>query len=123
MCVAAPVLALILAVMPVHAEPADTPRALWQTLGACARRAPVAPGAAGSEITVLLTLRRDGTLQSKPRITHTRLIGDADRERASVAATLSAIVGGFPTAIADGPGGAVAGQPIRFGITSKSRGA
>jgi hypothetical protein len=123
MRVAAPVLALIVAGPPAHAEPANTLHALWDALSACARRAPVAPDAAGSEITVLFTLRRDGSLQGRPRITHTRLVGGADQERAFVATTLSAIAGCFPIAITDGLGGAVAGRPIRFRIVSGIRGA
>ncbi len=44
-------------------------------------------------------LRHDGTLTGKPQITHNRLIGDGDRERASVTTTLSAIINCFPIAI------------------------
>ncbi|MCJ2132679.1 hypothetical protein MKK69_01110 [Methylobacterium sp. J-026] len=123
MRVTAAAFALMLAGSPAHAEAANSLHALWETLGACARRAQVAPEAAGSEVTVLFTLKRDGTLQGKPRITYARLVGDRDQQQAFIAATLSAIAGCFPIAITDGLGGAVAGRPIRFRMGSGSRGA
>lgn len=123
MRIAALVLAMMLAGPPAQAESANTLHALWEALNTCARRAPVAPEAAGSEITVLFTLKRDGSLQGRPLITHTRLVGGADQERVFVATTLSAIAGCFPIAITDGLGGAVAGRPIRFRIVSGIRSA
>ncbi|MCJ2020541.1 hypothetical protein MKK84_24460 [Methylobacterium sp. E-065] len=62
MRVAALVLALMLAGPPVHAEPANTPHALWEILDAHARRASISPEVAGSEITVSFTLECDRTL-------------------------------------------------------------
>ena len=52
-------------------------------------------------IIVSFILKRDRTLQGKPRITHARLIGDADQERALGVATLSAITGRFSIATID----------------------
>ncbi|MGH1570267.1 hypothetical protein ACRAWG_05875 [Methylobacterium sp. P31] len=120
---AALALALTLAGPVAHAQPANSLHDLWQALGACARRAQVAPEAAGSEITVLFTLKRDGSLQGKPRITYSRLIGDKIDRQAFVAASLSAIASCFPLPMTDGLGGAVAGRPIRFRLISGSRGA
>jgi hypothetical protein len=114
-------LALTLAGSVAHAQPANSLHDLWQALGACARRAQVAPQAAGSEITVLFTLKRDGSLQGKPRITYSRLIGDKIDQQAFVAASLSAIAGCFPLLMTEGLGGAVAGRPIRFRLVSGSR--
>ncbi|MFG4693398.1 hypothetical protein ACF0BX_19900 [Acinetobacter baumannii] len=118
-----PAFALMLAGSPALAEPANSLTGLWAALGTCTQHARVAPEAAGSEVTVLFTLRRDGTLQGKPRITYARLVGDRDQQQAFLAATLAAIAGCFPIAITDGLGGAVAGRPIRFRMISGSRGA
>jgi hypothetical protein len=120
---AALALAMTLAGSVAHTQPANSLHDLWQALGACARRAPVAPEAAGSEITVLFTLKRDGSLQGKPRIAYSRLIGDKIDQQAFVAASLSAIASCFPLPMTDGLGGAVAGRPIRFRLVSGSRGA
>lgn len=119
--VAVVIFALTLAGSPAQAGPANTLHDLWDALGACARRAQVAREAGGSEVTVLLTLKRDGSLQGKPRITYARLVGDSDQQRAFIAASLAAIAGCFPIPITDGLGGAVAGRPIRFRIISGSR--
>ena len=114
---------LTLAGPAAHAQPANSLHDLWQAIGACARRAQVAPEAAGSEVTVLFTLRRDGSLQGKPRITYSRLIGDKIDQQAFVAASLSAIASCFPLPMTDGLGGAIAGRPFRFRFVSGSRGA
>lgn len=105
------------------ASPANTLDDLWKALGACARSAKVAPEAAGSEVTVLFTLKRDGSLQGKPRITYARLLGDSVDQQAFVAASLSAIAACFPLPMTAGLGGAIAGRPIRFRLTSGSHGA
>jgi hypothetical protein len=120
---AALALAMTISAPVAHAEPANTLHDLWQALGACAHHAQVAPEAAGSEITVLFTLKRDGSLQGKPRITYSRLIGERVDQQAFVAASFSAIAGCFPLPMTDGLGGAVAGRPIRFRLISGSRGA
>lgn len=116
-----PALALMFAGSTAQADPVNTLHDLWEVLGACARHAQVAPEAAGSEVTVLFTLKRDGSLQGKPRITYARLVGDSDQQRAFIATSLSAIADCFPIQITDGLGGAVAGRPIRFRVISGSR--
>jgi hypothetical protein len=118
---AALALGLTLAGSVAHAQPANSLHDLWQALDACARRAKVAPEVAGSEITVLFTLKRNGSLLGKPRITYSRLIGDVVDQQAFVAASLSAIAGCFPLPMTDGLGGAIAGRPIRFRLVSGSR--
>jgi hypothetical protein len=119
-------LVLGLAVAPVPAarsEPAATLQALWAALGTCTARARFALEASGSEVTVLFTLRRDGSLQGQPRITHSRLVGDAASQRDFVAGALAALAACFPVPITEGLGGAIAGRPIRYRVTSGTRGA
>lgn len=118
MRLAALALVLTLGAPAAHADPANTLHDLWQALSACARRAQVAPEVGGSEVTVLFTLRRDGSLQGKPRITYSRLIGSNVDQQAFVAASLSAMASCFPLPITEGLGGAIAGRPIRFRLVS-----
>jgi len=116
-------LSLTLAGPAAQAQPVNSLHDLWQALGTCVRRALVAPQAAGSEVTVLFTLKRDGSLQGKPRITYSRLIGDKIDQQTFVAASLSAIASCFPLPMTNGMGGAIAGRPLRFRLASGSRGA
>jgi len=83
-------LVLTLPAPAAHADPANTLNDLWQGLSTCARRAQVALDAARSEVTVRFTLKRDGSLQGKPRITYSRLIGKDVDQQAFVASSLSA---------------------------------
>ena len=65
-----------LAASPIEARsaPANTLPDLWRELSACVK----APGdSAGSELTIIFALKRDGSLLGKPRITHSHLLGDA----------------------------------------------
>lgn len=101
------------------AAPADSLAALWTALGRCARVEGVTPGAAGSEVTVLFSLKRDGSLLGKPRITHSRLTGDAADQRGFVAAALEAVSRCLPVEISDGLGGAIAGRPLSLRLTSR----
>jgi len=113
-------LALCIAALPVgaHAAPADNLASLWRTLGACAKLDGVPPGALGSEVTVLFSLKRDGSLLGQPRITHSRLVGSGDDRRTFVAAALGAISHCLPIPITDGLGGAIAGRPLSLRLTS-----
>lgn len=94
-------------------EPADTLEALGRALTSCFQ----APGgSSGSEITVLVSLRRDGTVLGEPRITFSHLVGAAAGRRAFVAAALGSLKACTPVAVTPGLGGAIAGRPfsIRF---------
>lgn len=100
--------------------PADTLAALGQALTACFE-APA--GSAGSQITVLVSLRRDGTVLGQPRITFSHLVGNQDQRRLFVAAALGALKACTPVAVTPGLGGAIAGRPfsVRFVGGSPSR--
>jgi hypothetical protein len=102
----------------VAAGPADSLAALWDELGRCVGKAELPSTAAGSEVTVLFTLTRTGSLQGRPRITHSRLVGSEGGQRAFVGAALAAVSRCLPLDITEGLGGAIAGRPFRFRITS-----
>ncbi|SEE30060.1 hypothetical protein SAMN05444161_5367 [Rhizobiales bacterium GAS191] len=94
-------------------RPANTLRELSQAFTHCARLR-IQP--TGSEITILFSLKRDGSLLGKPRITYSKLKGDSDDQREFVGSALSALSTCFPLNIFDALGGAIAGRPlsIRF---------
>lgn len=92
---------------------------LWQVLSACAQVSGVPAGATGSEVTVLFSLKRDGSLLGQPRITHSRLTGAPVEQRVFVAAALSGIAGCLPAPVTPGLGGAIAGRPFRLRIMSR----
>lgn len=93
--------------------PADTLEALGQALTACFQ-APT--GSSGSAITVLVSLRRDGTVLGHPRITFSHLVGTEAGKRAFITAALGSLKACTPVAVTPGLGGAIAGRPlsIRF---------
>ncbi|MDH2312563.1 MULTISPECIES: hypothetical protein [Methylobacterium] len=111
-------LALAAVPMPAWAEPANTLPELWRALGACTRVKNVPAAALGSEVTVLFSLKRDGSLQGQPRITHSHLIGGPDEQQAFVSAALSGIATCFPVPVTSGLGGAIAGRLFRLRILS-----
>ena len=86
---------------------------LTQVFRQCAR---IRVDSKGSEITVLFSLKRDGSLLGKPKITYSRLNGRLDDQKGFVAGVLTALSECFPLNISDGLGGAIAGRPliIRF---------
>ncbi|MCJ2015441.1 hypothetical protein [Methylobacterium sp. J-076] len=112
LCAAAPV-------PPAWCAPADSLAALWRYLGGCATLEGVTPGAVGSEVTVLFSLKRDGSLLGQPRITHSRLLGSEADQRAFVGAALGAVSRCLPAEITDGLGGAIAGRPLNLRLTSR----
>ncbi len=115
------VAALALAYLgPVGAQsaPANTMRDLFMALNQCLLQAP--PGVVGSEITIVFSLKRDGSLLGRPRISHAKLLGDPDAQRNFAAGALAAFGKCLPS-ITDGLGGAIAGRPLSARIVSRPR--
>jgi len=92
-----------------YAAPANSLRELWQAIEVCSR---VELGSTASEMTVLFSLKRDGSLLGKPRITYSKLYGDREEQLNFVASVLRALGKCFPLSISDGLGGAIAGRPL-----------
>lgn len=105
--------------LPARAAPADSLAALWTNLHACVRLSDVPAPALGSEVTVLFSLTRQGTLQGRPRITHAKLVGREGDQQAFVGEALRAVSRCLPLAVTEGLGGAIAGRPLRLRITSQ----
>jgi hypothetical protein len=112
-------LALLLAMSSeAKSAPANSLRELYAALGECVK-APV--GAPGSEITVVFSLKRNGSLFGKPRISHAKLLGDANAQRDFVASVLAGFNRCLPVSITEGLGGAVAGRPMSFRVIGRAR--
>lgn len=114
-------LPLLCAAAGVRAEPTSTLNGMWQLLGACTQSVSGPAASVGSEVTLLLSIKRDGSLQGKPRITHSKLVGDEEAQKAFLAGVLASVAGCFPLSITDGLGGAVAGRPLRIRVMNRPK--
>ena len=102
------------------AVPANTLRELFAQLDQCL----VAPGGVpGSQITIVFSLKRDGSPFAKPRISFSRLTGSEAEQRAFGEGVAAAFDKCLPAAITDALGGAIAGRPIsmRFMVRERKR--
>lgn len=87
--------------------PADTLTQLYPALAAC--WTPL-PGLGRAQITLRLSLTRDGRLQGPPHVTYSSL--PLERRRPLASATLDALHACTPVQVTAGLGGAIAGRPI-----------
>jgi hypothetical protein len=110
---------LLLGSSEAKSAPANTLRELYTAIGECVKSARV--GLPGSELTILFSLKRDGSLLGKPRISHAKLLGDSSAQMAFVANVLAAFDKCLPLSITEGLGGAVAGRPMSFRVVSHPR--
>ena len=96
-------------------RPADTLVALYPALAACwqvpAGLGPPSPGADDIEITLRLSLRRDGSLIGPPRVTYAAGVSGSQRT-ALVRGTLDALARCTPVNLTPGLGRAIAGRPV-----------
>jgi hypothetical protein len=100
-----------------EAAPANTLQELWAQLGECLQ---TAEGAEGLDLTIVFSLKRDGGLLGKPRITHSKPLSDADLRRAAVSLE-RAMDKCLPASITDALGGAIAGRPLALRVLGKRR--
>ena len=108
-------LAVALALCPTASQalpaPANTLHELFAQLDGCLTSRGVG-GAEGSELTVVFSLRRDGALLGKPKITFAHLSGDPGAQRDFARGIASAFDRCLPARITDSLGGAIAGRPL-----------
>jgi hypothetical protein len=110
----------LLAVGPARAQSsaANSLSEMWRGLSLCIG----APGdRSGSELTIVFALKRDGSLLGTPRITHSRLVGDANAQKTFVALAIDALQKCLPVKITDDLGGAIAGRMFAFRFASRPR--
>ena len=109
-----------LAASPASASnaPANTLRELFAELNRCL----VTPkGRVGSELTIAFSLRRDGALLGKPKISFAKLPGDVSEQRDFAEGVEAAFNKCLPVAITDGLGGAIAGRPLSMRFVIRAR--
>jgi hypothetical protein len=90
--------------------PANTLVELQRQFGACMAGKSLGP--AGSRLTIMMTMRRDGSIFGKPRITFSHLEGDKDARQQFVDGTERAVETCLPFRITPSLGGAIAGRPF-----------
>lgn len=105
-------IAFALPTAPAEARPANTMRELGQELRACF--ASVRLG--GSTVTIVFSLKRDGSLLGKPRISYSKPPDDPEVQRRDFAEIAQALDACLPLSITDALGGAIAGRPIALPI-------
>jgi hypothetical protein len=99
-----------LAALAKDAAPANTLADLQRQFGACMAGKPLGPP--GSRLTIMLTMKRDGSIFGKPRITFSHLEGDADQQRRFVDDAERAVQACLPFRITPALGQAIAGRPF-----------
>jgi hypothetical protein len=92
------------------AAPANTLVELQRQLGACMAGKSLGP--AGSRLTIMLMMKRDGSIFGKPRITFSHLEGDKNARQRFIDDAERAVQGCLPFRITPSLGGAIAGRPF-----------
>ncbi len=93
-----------------EAAPANTRVDLQRQFGACMSGKSAGP--AGSRLTIMLMMKRDGSIFGKPRITFSHLEGDKEARQAFVDDVERAVEACLPFRITPSLGGAIAGRPF-----------
>jgi hypothetical protein len=88
--------------------PANTLMDMRRQFGACMARKPLGP--AGSQLTIMFMMKRDGSIFGKPRITFSHLEGDEQARRRFVDDAERAITACLPFKVTPALGGAIAGR-------------
>jgi hypothetical protein len=107
--------AVLLAAPPALAQdtgPANTLIELRRQVGACLSQTPLA---SGSRVTIVFMVKRDGSIFGKPRITFSRLEGDAEARGRFLADAERAVDSCLPLKVTPALGAAIAGR--MFSIT------
>jgi hypothetical protein len=89
------------------AGPANTLQELGRQFATCLAKTPLS---AGSQVTITFALRRDGSPFGKPRISYSRLEGDAEQRQRFLVGAETAIDSCLPLKVTPALGGAIAGR-------------
>ena len=102
--------------------PANTLADLQRQFSACMKDKPTGP--VGSQLTIRLMMKRDGSIFGKPRIAFSRLEGDQQARQAFIDDVDRAVERCLPFRITPSLGGAIAGRPfaITFGLPKVEQG-
>ena len=96
-----------------EAAPANTLIELRRQVSACLSRTPLV--ASGSRVTITFMVKRDGSIFGKPRITYSRLEGDAETRGRFLDDAERAVDSCLPLKVTPALGAAIAGR--MFSIT------
>ena len=88
--------------------PANTLMDMRRQFGECMAAKPLGP--AGSQLTVIFMMKRDGSIFGKPRITYSHLEGDEEARQRFVDDVERAIGACLPFKVTPALGGAIAGR-------------
>ncbi len=102
------------------AGPANTLQELRRDLSSCLAKQPLS---AASRITIVFSLRRDGSAFGKPRISYSQLEGEAEQQQRFLAEVAKAIDSCLPLKVTPALGGAIAGRlfTVTFGTPRPQR--
>ena len=98
--------------------PANTLKEFNAQLNACLK-IPRAPE--GGDMTILLSIKRDGSLYGKPRVVFAKQLIAPQDQADFMGSVIYAIKNCFPLKITDTLGAAIAGRPFRFRVTQQAR--
>ena len=99
----------------LQAAPANSIRELSDQLSQCL----AAPGK--GEVTLRLSLRRNGSLLGKPHVAFSKLPQDDAKKRQAMDSIAASVDRCLPAKITDALGGAIAGRPLVLRFTPKKR--
>jgi hypothetical protein len=106
--------------LPATAQTSDRELTRLGDIGGAIRKCWRSPGGPdGSELTIIFSFKRNGEVLGKPRISHSKLVGDEGDQKAFVASVLQAISKCTPLHLSDALGGAVAGRPFAMRFINK----
>lgn len=102
-------LAISAALLPdrARAEPANTLMDMRRAIGACLAHTPIA---SGSRVTIMFTMKRNGSIFGRPRMSYAHLEGDADARRRFLDDAERAVDSCMPVKVTPALGEAIAGR-------------
>jgi hypothetical protein len=89
-------------------RPANTLMDMRRQFGECMTGKPLGP--AGSQLTIMFMMKRDGSIFGKPRITYSHLEGDQESRQRFVDDVERAVMACLPFTVTPALGGAIAGR-------------
>jgi hypothetical protein len=106
-----------------EATPANTLMDMRRQFGACLAEKTIGP--AGSRVTIVFMMKRDGSILGKPRITYSHLEGDEEARRRFLDDAERAVGSCLPFKVTPSLGRAIAGRmfSITIGAEKPQRGA
>jgi hypothetical protein len=104
---AAALIAIAGVVLANEAAPANTLMDIRAAVSACLSHTPTA---AGSRVTIMFMMKRDGSIFGRPRISYAHLDGDVDTRRRFVDEAERAVSSCLPVKVTPALGAAIAGR-------------